>query len=165
MPFVRRRVAVAGILALIVSGSLGYALGANDGSASEPASARLATTTTTAVPTTTAPPTTTTTRPCPTVVDSIEEWTRAANRGCNAELDLPDGPLPTQPPEQPPSGSPATAPEAIRCGGRYVSGCHPADDPIWDIEDELWRRELEEMTTDDTVCDAACTEDILDGYG
>ena len=54
----------------------------------------------------------------------------------------------TTPPPPPTTGPAPQPPEAVRCGVHgIVQGCHPADDPIWDIEAEMLRREMEEQFT------------------
>ena len=45
-----------------------------------------------------------------------------------------------------PQTTPTTYQGAVRCGYRATDpvGCYPADDPVWDIADELARRDMQE---------------------
>jgi hypothetical protein len=74
--------------------------------------------------------------------------------------------LPASPDEEPYNTPyvPREPQVALRCdGGPYVSGCHPSDDPVWDIVDEMKARDLQESIdrTSPTVCDLECTEDLM----
>lgn len=90
------------------------------------------------VPVSTERPTTSTTEPAyntPYVPDYGDDYGSNAGEEAIEDIDPPE-PQTTQPMY---SG-------AVRCGYRPTDpvGCHPADDPAWDIADELARRDMQE---------------------
>lgn len=85
---------------------------------------------------TTERPTTTTTEPVYRTPYVPGDGEYGSNAGQEAIEDI-------DPPE--PQSTQPTCSGAVRCGYRPTDpvGCHPADDPVWDVADELARRDMQ----------------------